>query len=98
MKISGVEVFPVLGPMPQPGGHVRRFLRLDTGSGLPGYGELGPHRELVDYSVEWKEGYVVPSVRPWLGCQLNEDSVPARELQQARLMARGPRHEAVRAR
>jgi hypothetical protein len=76
MKISGVEVFPVLGPMPQPGGHVRRFLRLDTGSGLPGYGELGPHRELVDYSVEWKEGYVVPSVRPWLGCQLNEDLFP----------------------
>lgn len=40
MHISGVETFPVANPTPQRGGPVWMFLRLDTDSGLSGYGEV----------------------------------------------------------
>src|ERR1700722_6821686 len=40
MKITGAETFPVANPTPNMGGPVWLFLRLDTDSGVSGYGEV----------------------------------------------------------
>jgi 2-dehydro-3-deoxyphosphogalactonate aldolase len=40
MKITGVETFPVEVPPPHKGGKVWLFLRLDTDTGVRGYGEI----------------------------------------------------------
>jgi galactonate dehydratase len=40
LKITGVEVFPVLVPPPHRGGTNWVFLRLDTDAGVSGYGEV----------------------------------------------------------
>jgi galactonate dehydratase len=40
VKVTGYEVFPVANPAPQIGGPVWMFLRLDTDTGLRGYGEV----------------------------------------------------------
>ena len=40
MKITGVEMFPVVNPGPQLGGEIWMLLRLDTDEGVSGYGEL----------------------------------------------------------
>jgi 2-dehydro-3-deoxyphosphogalactonate aldolase len=40
MKVSGYEIFPVANPTPNIGGPVWMFLRLDTDSGISGYGEV----------------------------------------------------------
>jgi galactonate dehydratase len=40
MKITGVETFPVLTPPPHRGGTNWMFLRLDTDTGISGYGEV----------------------------------------------------------
>lgn len=40
MRIKGYEVFPVANPTPSVGGPVWMFLRLDSDTGLSGYGEV----------------------------------------------------------
>jgi 2-dehydro-3-deoxyphosphogalactonate aldolase len=40
MKITGVETFPIEVPAPHKGGRVWLFLRLDTDTGVRGYGEV----------------------------------------------------------
>jgi 2-dehydro-3-deoxyphosphogalactonate aldolase len=40
MKITGIEVFPVVCPPPFRGGRNWMFLRLDTDAGVHGYGEM----------------------------------------------------------
>jgi L-alanine-DL-glutamate epimerase-like enolase superfamily enzyme len=40
MRITGYEVFPVANPTPQVGGPVWVFVRLDSDTGLSGYGEV----------------------------------------------------------
>jgi len=40
MKITGVETFPIEVPPPHKGGRFWLFLRLDTDTGVTGYGEV----------------------------------------------------------
>jgi len=45
----------------------------------------GFHEELLDRKIEWEEGYVIPSKRPGLGYELNEDVARANPYEGDRL-------------
>ena len=45
----------------------------------------GFHDELLDRKIEWEEGYVIPSTRPGLGYELNEDVARANPYEGDRL-------------
>ncbi|MEP4292647.1 MAG: enolase C-terminal domain-like protein, partial [Rhizobiaceae bacterium] len=56
----------------QLGASIPNFLVLESIQQFGGF-----HAQLLDQPIHWEEGYVIPSTRPGLGHELNEDVADA---------------------